>query len=76
MSGEGEADYPQVNKALLEPLPHEKQTQDENWAQGWGGEICPSQERSPIHLPALSRAPGCQTEEGGNKRSNASQARG
>lgn len=29
---------PQVNKALLEPLPHEKQTQDENWAGGGGKE--------------------------------------
>lgn len=29
---------PQVNKALLEPLPHEKQTQDENWAGGGGEE--------------------------------------
>lgn len=27
---------PQVNKALLEPLPHEIQTQDKNWAGGGG----------------------------------------
>lgn len=37
----------------------------------------PPQTRSgSLHLLAVSLAPGCQTEEGGNKRSNASRGRG